>query len=93
LSSDPSKLSKHASPATQKPYKWDEISDTEKHNKILEMADNAATHLEQYYALGEYKSGVARENWVAACYLWHSFRNNKSKVSKRGKDPKSLTFS
>jgi hypothetical protein len=76
LSSDPDKLSKYASafPAIKKPYKWGEISDTGKWNKTLEMVDNATADLKEYYNLGEYKTEVVRENWVAKFYLWRSFR-------------------
>jgi hypothetical protein len=48
------------------------------------MADNATADLVQYYKLGEYKTKVARENWVAMWYLRRSFRyrDNRSKRSK-----------
>jgi hypothetical protein len=50
------------------------------------MANNAPTDLVQYYKLGEYKTKVARENWVAMWYLRCSFRyrDNRSKRSKGG---------
>jgi hypothetical protein len=85
LSSDPDEFSNaRTSPTTQRAYKWAEISATAKHKKALEMADNATADLVQYYKLGEYKTKVARENWVAMWYLRRSFRyrDNRSKRSK-----------
>jgi hypothetical protein len=60
---------------TSKPYKWDEISDTAKDKKCLEMAEKAPQELVQYYQIGTYRNQAARGNWVARCYLWHNFHN------------------
>lgn len=37
-------------------YKWDEISETAKHGKILEMAKNARSPTKPYYTMGYYKT-------------------------------------
>jgi hypothetical protein len=47
------------------------------------MADNASTDLVPSYELGEYKTNVGRENWVATWYLYRSFRYRDDRSKKR----------
>lgn len=63
-----------ADPAVIPPYKWDEISETAKHNQILSIVAGAQPQTRPYYQVGRYMTKVAEENWVARWYLWHAFR-------------------
>jgi len=63
-----------ADPAVVPPYKWDEISETAKHNQILLIVAGAQPQTRPYYQVGRYMTKVAEENWVARWYLWHAFR-------------------
>ncbi|KAF2853141.1 hypothetical protein T440DRAFT_487611 [Plenodomus tracheiphilus IPT5] len=63
-----------ANPNVVPPYKWDEISETAKHNYILATVANATAQTRPYYQEGCYRTNVNEENWVARWYLWHAFR-------------------
>lgn len=63
-----------SNPSVEMPYKWDEISETAKHNQILTIVNNARPETRPYYQAGRYITNVNEENWVARWYLWHSFR-------------------
>ena len=63
-----------ANPAIVKPYKWDEISETAKHQEVLRMVACAQPQTAYYYHYGRYTTNVSEENWVARWYLWHAFR-------------------
>jgi len=63
-----------ADPKVRKPYKWDEISETAKHQGILELAHGSGQDTRRFYDEGRYITTAAEENWVARWYLWHAFR-------------------
>jgi len=71
-----------ADPAVVPPYKWDEISETAKHNQILLIVAGAQPQTRPYYQVGRYMTKVAEENWVARWYLWHAFRYRDNRVPK-----------
>ncbi|KAH7061868.1 hypothetical protein BKA63DRAFT_429787 [Paraphoma chrysanthemicola] len=56
------------------PYKWDQVSETAIHGAIETLVNNAPPRTKHYYDIGQYKTNVSNENWVARWYLWHSFR-------------------
>lgn len=76
LSKDPRNLtaySKSQNPPAKPPYKWDELSETARHNEILLIVRNAGYRTQPYYAMGSYRRAT-EENWVAQWFLWHCFR-------------------
>ncbi|CBY00389.1 predicted protein [Plenodomus lingam JN3] len=76
MSAQPHNLTEQsrANPNVVPPYKWDELSETAKHNQILLTVANASSQTRPYYLEGRYMTNVAEENWVARWYLWHAFR-------------------
>ncbi|KAH7135956.1 hypothetical protein B0J11DRAFT_576511 [Dendryphion nanum] len=75
LSNDPSNLAPHlqGNPNIRAPYRWDEISETEKHREILRIVHTAEKGPKYFYDKGKYFDTV-EENWVVRWFLWHSFR-------------------
>lgn len=77
MSNDPKNLTEYSraqkNPPAQRPYRWDELSETARHNEILLIVRQAAASTQPYYAMGYYKRAT-EENWVAQWFLWHCFR-------------------
>lgn len=76
MSVDPLNLTdqSRADPSVVPPYKWDELSETAKHARILTTVNQAQPATRPYYYMGRYMTNVNEENWVARWYLWHAFR-------------------
>jgi hypothetical protein len=41
---------------------------------MLNIVARAGPYTRYYFQMGSYNTAVAQENWVAAWFLWHSFR-------------------
>ncbi|KAH9864241.1 hypothetical protein J1614_010175 [Plenodomus biglobosus] len=82
MSAQPHNLTQQsrANPNVVPPYKWDELSETAKHNQILLIVAKANSQTRPYYQEGRYMTNVAEENWVARWYLWHAFRYRDNRV-------------
>lgn len=67
---------------TPVPYRWDDIQETYRYWQRLDIVAKAVPKTGPYYRMGEYGT-VARDNWVAEWFLWHSFRyrDNRASVS------------
>lgn len=84
LSKNPRNLTPQslADPRVQQPYKWDQLSETAKHQEILQIANRASAYTRPYFDRGRYHTQVTEENWVVRWFLWHSFRYRDNRDTK-----------
>jgi hypothetical protein len=85
LSKDPGSLTPRSrvDAQVQPDYKWDQLSETAKHQAVLNIASNASPSTRPYFDRGRYYTNVCEENWVARWFLWHSFRYRDNRPGDR----------
>lgn len=84
LSTNPANLTPQSKgdARVQQPYRWDQLSETAKHQEILYIANVSSAYTRPYFDKGRYSTHVNEENWVARWFLWHSFRYRDNRDNK-----------